>query len=79
MNEAVTDPWMSNPPETAIVFAGHVTVNCLSPDVLPPPTVMTPLMPAPPLSPFYARTHLDLVGAPLPLVVAKAIRQGIIP
>jgi hypothetical protein len=37
---AVTDPWMLKPPLRAAWFAGQLTVNCFSPDAVPPATVM---------------------------------------
>jgi hypothetical protein len=39
LNEAVTDPWISKPPEIACLPAGQVTVNCFSPEAVPLVTV----------------------------------------
>src|SRR3954452_23420188 len=52
-NDAVTDPWMLNPPEIACFGAGQVTVNCLEPLTVPPATVVIvePSRPAGPAGP----------------------------
>jgi hypothetical protein len=52
-NDAVTLPWMLNPPLSATWFAGQFTVNCLAPEAVPPATVMMaePSSPAAPAGP----------------------------
>jgi hypothetical protein len=51
--DAVTEPWMSNPPLRAKSPVGQLTVNCLSPEAVPPETVMMdePSRPAAPAGP----------------------------
>ncbi len=52
--DAVTEPWMSKPPLRAKSPVGQLTVNCLSPEFVPPATVMMvePFNPAEPAGPW---------------------------